>query len=397
MVCIDFFWSVIMSLFGKDSNFACTNFNCVCQCQWAETILNNFSDIEMKSCGNYNFANHKMINKEYFWKKVKDNKFEKRVIRLYDTYTITLGDVYPTVLHMGIDPTKRFSFRCQIECKTTGESVICDVESLQKIFDYLNCLSKVNTYYPKSKYSTPVKDVNNGSKVLLEVSRYYYKIYKLTVGSSSIKIYECNLDQLLKMEAMIRRVVINLQSKQEEMEKNFFDLLYAYCMHRKKINQILNYSNLMAFFDEMTTTSCSCAPKSFIINTAIYFDKWFAGTCLPAYVDCLMLSEKRRLDTFRNFWPHKYLNIELLAKSGLYLIGPYDRVKCAFWKKQIEKWEESDNPVIDHYKFSPYCPLLNDLPTENEILLSSTIDLKDYIKKEDKGITETDCKENEPK
>ncbi|KAG0649145.1 Chromosome segregation cut17 [Hyphodiscus hymeniophilus] len=57
-------------------------------------------------------------------------------------------------------------------------------------------------------------------------------------------------------------------------------------------------------------------------------------------------------------WPHKWLLAEDLAKAGFFyypiLINP-DNVACFLCHKNIDGWEEGDDPLVEHLKHSPNC------------------------------------------
>lgn len=75
--------------------------------------------------------------------------------------------------------------------------------------------------------------------------------------------------------------------------------------------------------------------------------------------------EEHRLRTFDSKWPHCYINPYLLAKTGLYYIGPHDQVNCFFCGVQISSWEMGDNEIDEHKRWSPNCPLLMRSMTTN--------------------------------
>lgn len=76
--------------------------------------------------------------------------------------------------------------------------------------------------------------------------------------------------------------------------------------------------------------------------------------------------EENRLKTF-NFetWPHSFIKPQILAKTGLYFTGPYDRVQCYFCGVGIYDWQAGENEVFEHNKWSPNCPLLRHRSTYN--------------------------------
>lgn len=75
--------------------------------------------------------------------------------------------------------------------------------------------------------------------------------------------------------------------------------------------------------------------------------------------------EKNRLLTFTN-WSLQTTDKRLLAQIGFYYIGPTDLVKCYFCNVEIGMWQPEDNPVDEHLRWSPNCPLLHGRETANE-------------------------------
>lgn len=68
--------------------------------------------------------------------------------------------------------------------------------------------------------------------------------------------------------------------------------------------------------------------------------------------------EENRLKTFGSNWPHAFISPRILAKTGIFYIGPHDRVKCYFCSVSIENWEMGDNEITEHLRWSKNCPLL---------------------------------------
>lgn len=82
--------------------------------------------------------------------------------------------------------------------------------------------------------------------------------------------------------------------------------------------------------------------------------------------------EDERLKTFDN-WPLEWLNKRELAQTGLFYTGDDDKVKCYFCEVEIGRWEREDQPVNEHLRFSPNCPLLRRRTTNNVALNSDTL------------------------
>lgn len=85
-----------------------------------------------------------------------------------------------------------------------------------------------------------------------------------------------------------------------------------------------------------------------------------------------LCSEAERLKTFTG-WPLDFMDKNVLAQTGMYYLGINDNVKCYFCEVEIGKWEFTDNPVTEHIRWSPNCPLLkrrstNNIPLDAELL-----------------------------
>lgn len=74
--------------------------------------------------------------------------------------------------------------------------------------------------------------------------------------------------------------------------------------------------------------------------------------------------EDQRLETF-DHWPLSFIDKNILAKTGCYYLGKDDLVCCAFCDIKIKSWVLDDDPVVEHLKWSKYCPLLNRRLTKN--------------------------------
>lgn len=74
--------------------------------------------------------------------------------------------------------------------------------------------------------------------------------------------------------------------------------------------------------------------------------------------------EANRLLTFGN-WTVPYVDKHQLALLGFYYYGPSDMVKCHFCGVEIGMWEEGDDVLTDHMRWSPYCMLLRRGETPN--------------------------------
>lgn len=75
--------------------------------------------------------------------------------------------------------------------------------------------------------------------------------------------------------------------------------------------------------------------------------------------------EEERLKTFKN-WQNKAVTPEELAKAGFYYLNKGDVVKCAFCNTEGCEWVSGDNPMSDHSKWSPHCPLVREKSPQSE-------------------------------
>lgn len=78
-----------------------------------------------------------------------------------------------------------------------------------------------------------------------------------------------------------------------------------------------------------------------------------------------MFCEKNRLATFRG-WTSLIIEPWELARAGFYFKQHRDLVQCAFCKICLNNFEKDDDAVMEHWKWSPRCPLMRGRPTYNE-------------------------------
>jgi baculoviral IAP repeat-containing protein 7/8 len=86
--------------------------------------------------------------------------------------------------------------------------------------------------------------------------------------------------------------------------------------------------------------------------------------------------EANRLRTFEN-WNVSFIDKHQLALLGFYYYGPNDLVKCYFCGVEVGMWEEGDDVLTDHMRWSPSCAFIrrhqtNNVPI-NEALLNQTL------------------------
>lgn len=83
--------------------------------------------------------------------------------------------------------------------------------------------------------------------------------------------------------------------------------------------------------------------------------------------------EEARLKTFIN-WPLDWLDKHQLAQTGMFYTNVEDKVKCHFCGVEIGRWEQEDQPVPEHQRWSPNCPLLRRRTTNNVPLSGEDLD-----------------------
>lgn len=89
----------------------------------------------------------------------------------------------------------------------------------------------------------------------------------------------------------------------------------------------------------------------------------------------LLNIETKRLETFDN-WKISFIDKNQLALFGFYYCGPGDLVKCNFCQIEIGLWEEGDDVLTDHMRWSRHCKLIcravtNNIPINEALLLES--------------------------
>lgn len=97
-----------------------------------------------------------------------------------------------------------------------------------------------------------------------------------------------------------------------------------------------------------------------------------APTALPKAPDDLNF-EANRLKTFEN-WNVSYIDKHQLALLGFYYYGPSDMVKCYFCGVEIGMWEDGDDVLTDHMRWSAYCNLLRRNDTNNVPIDATRLD-----------------------
>ncbi|XP_026290013.1 death-associated inhibitor of apoptosis 1 isoform X2 [Frankliniella occidentalis] len=75
-------------------------------------------------------------------------------------------------------------------------------------------------------------------------------------------------------------------------------------------------------------------------------------------------SEKERLESFAGF-PSRAMNVRQLAAAGFWYTKCEDIVRCAFCNVEVGRWEEGDDPIEEHKKWSKNCSFLKHMKVGN--------------------------------
>lgn len=115
---------------------------------------------------------------------------------------------------------------------------------------------------------------------------------------------------------------------------------------------------------EILTMSVNLLMKSQLVHS----DDEMRRNLTPRYMwDEQLRFERERLKTFKT-WPLQWLDKTILAKTGMFYLGDGDKTQCYFCEVIIGKWELEDDPIQEHLRWSPNCPLLRRCQTNNEPL-----------------------------
>ncbi|XP_058798919.1 baculoviral IAP repeat-containing protein 2-like isoform X2 [Phymastichus coffea] len=74
--------------------------------------------------------------------------------------------------------------------------------------------------------------------------------------------------------------------------------------------------------------------------------------------------EEVRLQSYTN-WPCRYVQPADLAAAGFYYTGQIDKVRCFECRTEICRWEENDDPIIEHQRWGGRCRFIRKLPCGN--------------------------------
>jgi len=71
-----------------------------------------------------------------------------------------------------------------------------------------------------------------------------------------------------------------------------------------------------------------------------------------------LLNYEFRLRSFTYFPNSALLNIQEMARWGLYYTGVRDIVRCIFCRIALYRWDRGDDPYQEHLKYQPDCPII---------------------------------------
>lgn len=77
-------------------------------------------------------------------------------------------------------------------------------------------------------------------------------------------------------------------------------------------------------------------------------------------------SEQNRKDTFNDTWPAKFIDTDLMARTGFFYTGSDDTVRYVFCLVNFNNWTPDDDIVMRHATQSPHCRLITRRITSNQ-------------------------------
>lgn len=354
-----------------------------CTCLWKRT-----EDKEVRA-----------INFDYFWSKVAYDEcsrreppkfFSNQIRHMYlpKSFIISTHDNdHSFILTIGIVPINKFEVCVRLELENSGKYIEMDASEIRKVFHLLNEIIQPDIHFPIT-FAQPVE--NDALDVYIKL--FDFNIYKLCVKQNDMFITIEDVFELMKYEKVIMFMLKSYEKKSILYGNTVFKLLNLCSQKLYAIRKTQNYFNsnsgeqfilssnntdlckyidLKEILNELLYSPCDCVSTSFIIETIFHFQN-LISSWIGAYYESQLLSEATRIETFRNKWPHKFIDVNTLAREGFYYVGPLDRVQCIFCKIVLEKWEPKDIVTDEHKRYSPFCSsLLNknkiQLPLVSEI------------------------------
>ena len=106
--------------------------------------------------------------------------------------------------------------------------------------------------------------------------------------------------------------------------------------------------------DQQDLRTTECRPT----NRLLFDDHSLPKSISESFFNELMRYERNRLRTFKN-WPSHFVTPGDVSKAGFYYLSTGDLVRCFECKVQLNRWEPGDQAILEHYKNSSQCPLIN--------------------------------------
>lgn len=100
-------------------------------------------------------------------------------------------------------------------------------------------------------------------------------------------------------------------------------------------------------------------------NDSISISRSIPSGAVPARSDSDLKILENRLRTYTN-WPLDFITPDQLAQAGFYYLNVADQVKCVSCGGIIGQWERNDQPIQEHRKFFPDCPIVRQQEMQQE-------------------------------
>lgn len=315
-----------------------------------------------KCCENISYSK---INRERFWecltemKRVDDTFHPSKTLIFEKIINLNSDKSMCTVLCIGLDPENKFEIAAYLRILNTGSSLRLNLDEMESLLEFLNDEQQ------SILYGLPTENTGIRYKMFIrEIRAQKYEIY---LNGWSLVIDLTSLMTLCRKRKIISHLMCSIEMQRKDSETSFFRLLDHF-YYDKTIEEACNLSathDQDDFFEELLNFHCNCLDLNFTLEIALNFKYWF-GICVPYFVKTLMLNESERLKTFSaSFWPYEenFVSVEEVAKSGFYFTGSWDETTCAFCDLKLCKWQIGDRPILDHFKYKPYCSFLYDTAT----------------------------------
>lgn len=296
--------------------------------------------------------NTHQINSNIFWEKIARDDPTHHSKSFFNEKKFHLSD--DVALVIGLSPTNQFRIIARLEV-SSSQPIFLHSEDIFKFINYVDEKFQSNERYPS------MIQMNDRRTEHLRITAAQHNIFKIEIGGNQVTLCEDVLYKLFIQIPMVRSFIKLLESDCENHKTCLMELLHHFC-YNKNADEAISLSKsvyVRHFFEECVYFRCNCIDTTLIIAMAVDYTDWFIH-CIPIYIKTIMTHERVRMNSFLHGWPHdkRIIDTNIMAISGLYFIGLQDCVECAFCNVRIHTWEIGDNPIKDHYKYSPNCPLL---------------------------------------